>query len=87
METIAVTELAANVLKAVELAQRGIVVSVVDNLGKVVARIVPGDIPANASPDDAFARTKDELDRLITDIAPYLPEQVDAVQILREIRE
>jgi antitoxin (DNA-binding transcriptional repressor) of toxin-antitoxin stability system len=87
MEIIAVTELAANVLKVVELAQRGIVVSVVDNLGKVIARIVPGDVPMNASPDDAFARTQDELDRLIADIAPYLPGQVDAVQTIREIRE
>ncbi|HEX8219279.1 MAG TPA: hypothetical protein VF914_08710 [Chloroflexia bacterium] len=87
MEIIAVTELAANVLKVVELAQRGIVISVVDNLGKVIARIVPADLPTNAAPDDAFARTKDELDRLIADIAPYLPGQVDAVQTLREIRE
>lgn len=87
METIAVTELAANVLKVVELAQRGIVVSVVDDLGKVIVRIVPGDMLTNASPADAFARTKDELDRLIADIAPYLPEQVDAVRTLREIRE
>ena len=87
MEIIAVTDLEANVLKVVELAQRGIVVSVVDNLGNVIARIMPGDMLTNASPNDAFARTKEELDRLIADIAQYLPEQVDAVQTLREIRE
>ena len=55
MEIIAVTDLEANVLKVVELAQRGIVVSVVDDLGKVIARIVPGDMLTNASPNDAFA--------------------------------
>jgi antitoxin (DNA-binding transcriptional repressor) of toxin-antitoxin stability system len=87
MEIIDVTELATHTLKVVGLAQRGIVVSIVDSLGKVIARIVPADTPRNASPDDAFARTKHELDRLIADIGPYLPEQVDAVQTLREIRE
>ena len=87
MEVIRVTELTANIVKAVDLAQRGVVVSIVDSLGKVVARIVPGDDTTNMSQDDAFERTKSELNRLISDIAPYLPEQVDAVETIREIRE
>ncbi|HEX8231622.1 MAG TPA: hypothetical protein VF826_20265 [Chloroflexia bacterium] len=87
MEVIRVTELTANILKAVDLAQRGVVVSIVDSLGKVVARIIPGDDGIDTSRDDAFERTERELNRLISDIAPYLPEQVDAVKTIREIRE
>ncbi len=87
MEVIRVTELSANILKAVDLAQRGVAVSIVDSVGKVVARIVPGEDTLHTSRDDAFERTKSELDRLISDIAPYLPEQVDAVKTIREIRE
>ncbi|MDQ3930010.1 MAG: hypothetical protein M3328_12800 [Chloroflexota bacterium] len=87
MEVMLVTELAANINKAVDLAKRGIVVSIVDSVGKVVARIVPGDDVTGASREDAFERTRSELNRLIADIAPYLPEQVDAVQTIREIRE
>jgi antitoxin (DNA-binding transcriptional repressor) of toxin-antitoxin stability system len=87
MEVILITELAANILKAVDLAQRGVVISIVDSLGKVVAQIVPADVTISTSRGDAFERTKSELNRLIGDIAPYLPEQVDAVQTIREIRE
>ncbi len=87
MEIIPVTELTGNILKAVDLARRGIVVPIVDSLGNVVARIVPGDDATSTSEDEAFARTRRDLDRLIGDIAPYLPEQVDAVQTIREIRE
>ncbi|MDQ5826486.1 MAG: hypothetical protein M3441_20025 [Chloroflexota bacterium] len=87
MEVIRVTELTANILKAVDLAQRGVAVSIVDSVGKVVARIVPGDGTVDISRNDAFERTQSELNRLISDIAPYLPEQVDAVKTIREIRE
>ena len=87
MEVILITELAANILKAVDLAQRGVVISIVDSLGNVVAQIVPADGDISMSQDDAFEGTRSELNRLIGDIAPYLPEQVDAVQTIREIRE
>lgn len=59
--------------------------------GQVVARLVPAYIPVMASTshtleDTSQAASDLELERLITEISRYLPEQVDAVEAIREIR-
>lgn len=82
------TDLTADTTKLIELVQQSrSAIDIVDDSGKVIARIVPGEDALEALPEDGYTRTKNELEKLIADIAPYLPEQVDAVQITREIRE
>ena len=57
----------------------------VTDKGKVVVRLVPGDLsPASTKQDlEAFWAN---IDRLTAKISSYLPEKVDAVEIVREGR-
>lgn len=56
-----------------------------------MARLVPAYIPVMASTSHTLEDTSQaapdlELERLIAEISRYLPEQVDAVEAIREIR-
>lgn len=85
MTTISARDLAGPVAELVRLVQQSGEVAIVDATGRVIARIVPGDAPVNmlAQSNDE----PDELDRLIAAIAPHVPPGVDAVQIVRDIRD
>lgn len=85
MTTISANDLAGPVAELVRLVQQGIEVEIIDATGRVIARIVPGDAPPNTL---ALSNEgPDELDRLIAAIAPHVPLGVDAVQIVRDIRD
>jgi antitoxin (DNA-binding transcriptional repressor) of toxin-antitoxin stability system len=78
-------DLAGPLAELVRLVQQGGEVEIVDATGRVIVRIVPGDVPANRL---ALSNEEpDELDRLIAAIAPHVPPGVDAVQIVRDIRD
>ncbi|HEX8228399.1 MAG TPA: hypothetical protein VF826_03690 [Chloroflexia bacterium] len=85
MTTISAMDLAGPLAELVRLVQQGGEVEIVDATGRVIVRIVPGDVPANRL---ALSNEEpDELDRLIAAIAPHVPPGVDAVQIVRDIRD
>jgi antitoxin (DNA-binding transcriptional repressor) of toxin-antitoxin stability system len=85
MTTISARDLAGPVAELVRLVQQSGEVEIVDAAGRVIARIIPGEAPANMlAPSN---EEPDELDRLIAAIAPYVPADVDAVQIVRDIRD
>ena len=85
MATISARDLDGSVAELVRLVQQGGEVKIVDAFGRVIARIVPGDAPTNML---ALSNEEpDELDRLIAAIAPHVPPGVDAVQIVRDIRD
>ncbi len=85
MATISTGDLAEPIAELVRLVAQGTEVEIVDATGRVVARIVPGDPPLSLL--TSHNEGADELDRLIAAIAPHVPPGVDAVQIVRDIRD
>lgn len=69
-----------------QVRENGEIVEIVDR-GEVIARIVPGNI-SHIGVDEGLPHSRQlaELDRLIADIRPYLPDNVDAVEAIRDIR-
>ncbi|HEX9990499.1 MAG TPA: hypothetical protein VGE45_18720 [Chloroflexia bacterium] len=58
-------------------------VEITNEQGQVIARLIPAHYPANST---AHNRARTELDKLINAISTHLPEQVDAVEVIRDVR-
>lgn len=84
METINESSLGSGLREAIKRAQQvGQPVEITDANGQVVAHIIPTKHHANAlSTDEAWI----ELTQLIASISPHLPEHVDAVEAVRDVR-
>ncbi len=82
MKTIEAEELQAKVKDILHEVENGQVIEVARH-GKVIAHLVPAqDRPLDRDANGAWS----ELLRLRNEISKYLPEQVDAVETVREIR-
>ena len=84
MKILATQELKERLDEILPLIEEGETVEVVDR-GKVVVRLVPGDQPQQSTKQDLEAFWEN-IDRLTARISSYLPEKVDAVEIVREGR-
>jgi antitoxin (DNA-binding transcriptional repressor) of toxin-antitoxin stability system len=84
MKVLAVRELKERIDEILHLVEEGETVEVVDR-GKVVVRLVPGNQPEQAEKRDHEAFWKG-IDRYAAEIDSYMPEKVDAVEIVREGR-
>ena len=84
MKVLAVRELKERIDEILHLVEEGETVEVVDR-GKVVVRLVPGDQPQQAKKRDQEAFWR-RIDRYAAEISSYLPEKVDAVEIVRDVR-
>lgn len=84
MKILAVRELKERIDEILRLVEEGETVEVIDR-GKVVVRLVPGDQPQQSTRQDLEAFWEN-IDRLTARISSYLPEKVDAVEIVREGR-
>lgn len=84
MKVLAVRELKERIDEILHLVEEGETVEVIDR-GKVVVRLVPGDQPQQSTKQD-LETFWENIDRLTTRISSYLPEKVDAVEIVREGR-
>lgn len=84
METIDEQSLGSEIKAVIKRARKtGQPVEITDVNGEVIARLVPSHQPLIA---DAHERARVELERLIEAITPYLPERVDAVEAIRDVR-
>lgn len=85
MKTLGVDELSERlkeILRKVE--EEGETFEVSDH-GKVIAQLVPVRKPQQ--PDQRDQKTSwQEIDRLAAEIGKYLPEKVDVVEIMRDVR-
>jgi prevent-host-death family protein len=86
METLAVRELTERINEILRRVEEDGETFEVTNHGKVIARLVP--VNRNSHPsleqqsEDAWAN----LDRLADEISAHLPERVDSVDIMRDVR-
>ena len=82
MMTIALHELESNVSEILhEARENGEVIEVTEQ-GSVLAFLVP----VSATETEAGDADEMDLDALVAEISKYLPEHVDAVEAVREIR-
>ncbi|HLJ33685.1 MAG TPA: hypothetical protein VKU38_08545 [Ktedonobacteraceae bacterium] len=87
MKTIGVRELTERINEILRLVkEEGETIEVIDH-GEVIAHVVPTSIPIQQ------AQTKQDMeafwektDRLAAKISASLPEKVDAVEIMRDVR-
>ncbi len=84
MRTIGVRELKTHISEILRQVQEEGEVIEVTNHGEVVARVVPIRRPVPNGQDNAAIWT--DLDRLAAEIGKYLPEKVDAVEAINEVR-
>jgi antitoxin (DNA-binding transcriptional repressor) of toxin-antitoxin stability system len=83
MATIDISELEQHPTEIIQRAKDGETIEVNEG-GTVVARLTP---PQEAMPVwNAHEETWTDLDALVQEISKYLPEHVDAVEAVREIR-
>jgi antitoxin (DNA-binding transcriptional repressor) of toxin-antitoxin stability system len=84
MEIIREVSLGDEVRAVIKRAQEtGQPVEITNEHGQVIARVIPA---LQATEPQAYTRAWAELDRLIDAITPHLPEHVDAVQAIRDVR-
>jgi antitoxin (DNA-binding transcriptional repressor) of toxin-antitoxin stability system len=84
METINENSLGNEVREAIKRAQEtGQPVEIADEHGQVIARLVPAQHLASSP---AHNQAWIELDDLIEAISRHLPEHVDAVETIRDVR-
>lgn len=85
MKTLGVEELKEHINEILRMVkEEGETIEVTDH-GKAVARLVPVSEPQQSikqTSDDVWA----EIDRLAAEIGSYLPQQVDASEIMRDVR-
>ena len=55
------------------------------NRGKIIARLVPANQTEQITTEETN-RILADLNRLATELAPYWPENVDAVEAIRDVR-
>ncbi len=79
-EQLEVKELKERIDKLLSLIESGQVVELIDH-GKVIAEVVP---PTPTAQRDTEAGPK--LEQIASRLAPYWPEDLDAVDIVRDVR-
>lgn len=84
MRAIGVRELKTHISEILRQVQEEGEVIEVTNHGEVVARLVPVRRPMPSSQDNAAIWT--DLDRLAAEIGKRLPEKVDAVEAINDVR-
>ena len=84
MKTIGVRELKTHISEILRQVQEEGEVIEVTNHGEVVARLVPVRRPAPHGQDNNAVWT--DLDMLAAEIGKYLPERVDAVEAIQDVR-
>jgi antitoxin (DNA-binding transcriptional repressor) of toxin-antitoxin stability system len=85
MKILAVRELKERIDEILCLVEEGETVEVIDR-GKVVVRLVPGDQPQRAKKRDQEAFWR-RIDKYAAELGPQLPEEIDAVEIVRDVRQ
>ena len=89
MRTIGIRDLKTHLSEILRQVQEEGQVIEVTNHGEIVARVVPvrkrGGLKANAK-DKANSTVWTDLERLAAEIGAHLPERVDAVQAVRDVR-
>jgi antitoxin (DNA-binding transcriptional repressor) of toxin-antitoxin stability system len=85
MKTLGIKELTERIDEILRMVEEeGETVEVI-NRGKIIARLVP----ANQSQQVTTQETNNilaDLDRLAMELAPYWPQDVDAVEAVRDVR-
>lgn len=84
MEIINESSLGDEVREAIKRAQESREpIEITNEQGEVIARLIPAQYPATSA---AHNRAWTELDKLIDAISSHLPEHVDAVEVIRDVR-
>ncbi len=84
MEIINESSLGDEVREAIKRAQEAREpIEITDEQGRVIAHLIPAHYPGNS---EAHSRAWAELDKLIEAISSHLPEHVDAVEVIRDVR-
>ena len=85
MKTLRANELVEHINEILRMVkEEGETIEVTDQ-GKVIARVVPASEPEQPVKRD-LKSFWEEIDRLAAEIGTYLPEKVDAVEIIRDVR-
>lgn len=84
MRTVGVLELTTHISEILRQVEEEGEVIEVTNHGEVVARVVPVRPPNGRS--DRNSTTWEDIDRLAAEIGKYLPEHVDEVEVINDIR-
>lgn len=85
MKTLGIKELTEHINEILRMVEEeGETVEVI-NRGKIVARLVPANQSQQMTPQDTN-NILDNLNRLAAELAPYWPQDVDAVDAVRDVR-
>jgi prevent-host-death family protein len=85
MKTLGVGELKEHIDEILRMVEEeGETIEVTDQ-GKIIARVVPANEQEKPVKRD-LKSFWEETDRLAAEIGTYLPEKVDAVEIIRDVR-
>ncbi len=84
MKTMGVRQLKERISEMLRLVQEGETVEVTKR-GEVIARVVPARKQTQPDKQDLAAFWTD-IDTLAAEIGAYLPEKVDAVEIMQDVR-
>lgn len=85
MKTLEVKELAERIDELLRLVEEKGETFDITNHGKVIARLVPASEP-ESSVKPSLTPFWEKMERLATKIDAYLPDKVDAVEIVRDVR-
>ncbi len=85
MKTLKANELIEHIAEILRMVEEEGETIDVTKKGKVIARVVPTREPEKPGKKD-LKDFWEETDRLAAEIATYLPEKVDAVEIIRDVR-
>lgn len=85
MKTLGVGELKERIDEILRMVEEDGETINVTKRGKVIAHLVPASEPEKPVKSD-LKSFWEETDRLAAEIGSYLPEKVDAVEIMRDVR-
>jgi antitoxin (DNA-binding transcriptional repressor) of toxin-antitoxin stability system len=85
MKTLRANELVEHINEILRMVKEESETIEVTDQGKVIARVVPASEPEQPTKRD-LKSFWEETDRLAAEIGTYLPEKVDVVEIIRDVR-
>jgi prevent-host-death family protein len=86
METLAARELAERINEVLRRVEEDGETFEVTNHGEVIARLVPVIRSSHPSTEQKSEEAWANLDRLAGEIGAHLPDKVDSVDIIRDVR-
>ncbi|MDQ2888229.1 MAG: hypothetical protein M3Y39_19355 [Chloroflexota bacterium] len=86
MKTLGVRELTERINEILRMVEEDGETFEVTNHGEVIARLVPVIRTAHSSPEQQSEEAWADLDRLVGEISSHLPDRVDSVDIIRDVR-